>query len=99
MKNKLLKIVLMGMMLSLVFTGCGKGEKESEPEQELVVEKLELEGEGEASPSPEATPETSGVIGEREVVDGKMQSYLTGEWKDEGVVTRRPIASYSYPDT
>ena len=32
------------------------------------------------------------MIGEREVVDGKMQSYLTGEWKDEGVVTRRPIA-------
>ena len=92
MKNKLLKIVLMGMTVSLIFAGCGKDEKEPEPEQELVVEKLELEGEGEASPSPEATPETSGVIGEREVVDGKMQSYLTGEWKDEGVVTRRPIA-------
>ena len=29
---------------------------------------------------------------DREVVDGKMQSYLTGEWKDESVVTRRPIA-------
>ena len=30
--------------------------------------------------------------GEWEVVDGQMQSYLTGEWKDEEVVTRRPIA-------
>ena len=40
MKNKLLKIVLMGMMLSLVFTGCGKGEKESEPEQELFRSRL-----------------------------------------------------------
>ena len=36
--------------------------------------------------------ETLSVIGEREVVDGQMQSYLTGEWKDEEVVTRRPIA-------
>ena len=92
MKNKLIKLMLTGMMMSLVFTGCGKAQKQQEPEQGSVVEKLELEGEGEASPSPEASPETSGVIGEREVVDGKMQSYLTGEWKDEGVVTRRPIA-------
>lgn len=32
------------------------------------------------------------VIGKREAVDGKMQSYLTGEWVDEGVAHRRPIA-------
>ena len=31
-------------------------------------------------------------IGQRTVVDGKMQSYLTGEWKDEGVVKRRNMA-------
>lgn len=31
-------------------------------------------------------------IGERTVVDGKMQSYLTGEWKDENVVKRRNMA-------
>lgn len=31
-------------------------------------------------------------IKERTVVDGKMQSYLTGEWKDEGVVKRRNMA-------
>ena len=28
----------------------------------------------------------------RLVVDGKMQSYLTGEWKDEAVVQRRNMA-------
>ncbi len=28
----------------------------------------------------------------RNVVDGKMQSYLTGEWKDEAVVKRRNMA-------
>ncbi len=32
------------------------------------------------------------VITERPVVDGKKQSYLTGEWKDESVVDRRPMA-------
>lgn len=31
-------------------------------------------------------------IKERTVVDGKMQSYLTGEWKDESVVKRRNMA-------
>ena len=31
-------------------------------------------------------------IKERTVVDGKMQSYLTGEWKDENVVKRRNMA-------
>jgi len=32
------------------------------------------------------------AIGERTVVDGKMQSWLTGEWKDVSVANRRPIA-------
>ena len=35
-----------------------------------------------------ATP----TIEEREVVDGKKQSYLTGEWKDEATVNRRAMA-------
>jgi hypothetical protein len=32
------------------------------------------------------------VITERPTVDGKKQSYLTGEWKDEDIVNRRPMA-------
>ncbi|MBR1860314.1 MAG: DUF3048 domain-containing protein [Lachnospiraceae bacterium] len=32
------------------------------------------------------------IITERPVVDGKKQSYLTGEWKDEAIVNRRPMA-------
>lgn len=32
------------------------------------------------------------AIGERTVVDGKMQSWLTGEWKDEAVAKRRNVA-------
>ena len=32
------------------------------------------------------------IIEERKVVNGKIQSYLTGEWLDEEIATRRPIA-------
>ena len=56
-----------------------------------------------ATPEPAATPpaiSTGGKLagGEnhpitvRTVVDGKMQSYLTGEWKKESVVKRRNMA-------
>lgn len=84
--------ILLGLVLSLtavtLLIGCGGGDVK-EPEQ--IVEEVQV-----ATPEPEAaatpTPEGFPVIGEREVVDGKMQSYLTGEWKDESRVTRRPIA-------
>ena len=45
--------------------------------------------------TPEATPEpeaTGQVITDRVVKDGKMQSYLTGEWVDEEIGNRRPIS-------
>ena len=61
--------------------------------------------EGEPIPTPSVGEETETVaeenrlelsgmpiIGEREVVDGKMQSYLTGQWMDEEKARRRPIA-------
>lgn len=40
----------------------------------------------------EAEKADSAVIGEREVVDGQMQSYLTGQWMPEEVAKRRPMA-------
>lgn len=40
----------------------------------------------------EAQKADSSVIGEREVVDGQMQSYLTGQWMPEEVAKRRPMA-------
>ena len=74
----------------MILTGCGKEEQEP-ASPEVVVEPIP---EATTEPTPEATtePEDPSVIGERESVDGKMQSYLTGEWKDEEVVSRRPIA-------
>lgn len=88
------KKIFMGFIASVtamsLLAGCGNNK---EPEPEPIVEQVAIptpEAQQEAEPTIE--PEGPAVIGDREVVDGKMQSYLTGEWKDESVVTRRPIA-------
>lgn len=93
------KKVLMGFLASLaivsLFAGCGgKEETPQEEEPGLVVQQpVQKEEEPTQQPQPEEEEETGfSVIRDREVVDGKMQSYLTGEWKDESVVMRRPIA-------
>lgn len=85
MKGNVWKTVMLAGAV-LLLAGCG--DKEKLPDQ--VVEEVQV-----ATPSPEEpspSPEGPDVIGERETVDGKKQSYLTGEWKEESVVDRRPIA-------
>lgn len=72
----------------MLLAGCGKS---NEPET-VVEEETAPTPEATAEPTPTPEPEGFAVIEERKVVDGKMQSYLTGEWKEESVVTRRPIA-------
>ena len=76
-------------MISVLLFGCGNKEEEKTPDS--VVEKVP-----ESTPAPTAaaspTPEGVPVITEREIKDGKMQSYLTGEWKEEEAANRRPIA-------
>ena len=73
----------------MLLFGCGNKEEEKTPDS--VVEKVP-----ESTPAPTAaaspTPEGVPVITEREIKDGKMQSYLTGEWKEEAAANRRPIA-------
>lgn len=80
MKKKILAVIILSMVL--LATGCGKEGKTS------VVPTIEGE------PIVQETQETAGAAAttEREAVDGKMQSYLTGEWKDENVVKRRNMA-------
>jgi len=79
----------------MLMGGWGCGAKEAPmpiPEVDKVIEEEEL---------PEEEPEEEEfadittaypVIGERTSVDGKIQSYLTGQWTDERQATRRPIA-------
>lgn len=80
-------------LLTLSFLGgCGKKpepEVTKEPEVEAPVVEPEKPVEEEKEPEiVRAYP----VIEEREIVNGKMQSYLTGEWTDKDIATRRPIA-------
>lgn len=88
MKGKF-RIFIAGMAVFVLCAGCSNKEDTSkEPEG---VESVQPSPEAETSvPSP--TPEGFPVISKRETVDGKRQSYLTGEWKEEKIVTRRPIA-------
>lgn len=90
MKKKILAALI---LVAAMLTACGE-----EADTPVIVESLEPQPivedvQEEVPESEEAAPEMSNaVITERTVVDGKMQSYLTGEWKDEAVVKRRNMA-------
>lgn len=96
MFRRIIKILIMTSLCAMLcLTGCGNKE-EPEPELELP-ELLEVLPEQEEEPEvvaeePEEKPVAGLVIEERTVVDGKIQSYLTGEWTSVERATRRPIA-------
>lgn len=93
------------LMASLLFTiaclsGCGESEgrvEVKEPEIIAVGESTPAGPEETEAQPPEEVPEelTTAypvVREERESVNGQIQSYLTGQWTDETIATRRPIA-------
>ncbi len=93
------------LMASLLFTiaclsGCGESEgrvEVKEPEIIAVGESTPAGPEETEAPPTEEVPEelTTAypvVREERESVNGQIQSYLTGQWTDETIATRRPIA-------
>ncbi len=104
MKKKLLSILLITTM-AVFAASCGNSTEDAAQEDSSNVISS-LQGESIATAEPAAEEETaaeeveeeevvladSAIITDREVVDGMMQSYLTGEWKSEEVVTRRPLA-------
>lgn len=93
MKRKLLFICLAVSVFAIA--GCGKKEPEGTDVNATVEESSEPESESTEEESEEIVEESPylyPVIEEREVVDGKMQSYLSGEWVDEAIANRRPIA-------
>lgn len=83
MKKRVLAAMIVVMS---VLAGCGAKEK---PVSVPTLEAEDLKQNTEEDP---ANGEDSDAITDREVLDGKMQSYLTGEWKDEAVVKRRNMA-------
>ena len=86
MKKKVLAAMIVAMG---ILTGCGNNEDAASVVHTVEGQPIASEiqgGEDQAQPSGDT------VITERTVVDSKMQSYLTGEWKDEAVVKRRNMA-------
>jgi len=95
MKKKLLAAIIIAMG---ILTACGKEEVDSpiiDVTPEPITKETEETEETEETAETEETEEKSDelvLITDREVVDGKMQSYLTGEWKDAEIAQRRNIA-------
>lgn len=91
MKKKVLAAIIVAMG---ILTGCGE-ELPSPIIQTLEPEPIATEsvqGPGSGDNVDATGSKEFKTIGERIVVDGKMQSYLTGEWKEEAVVKRRNMA-------
>ncbi len=96
---KNIKSILAMTLMSSILTGCTiAGEPIGESikntvdtttitNSEVVTLPIEKDNTNQTSEDEEID-----YIGTRQVVDGKMQSYLTGEWKDVDIVTRRPMA-------
>lgn len=93
MKNfKTKQIIAAIMAAACMLTACGTPAdspiiQEIQPEESSTVPTT-----SEVESSSEEPDKEFSVIGERTEVNGQMQSYLTGEWKDADVVQRRPLA-------
>ncbi len=79
------------LLLSLSLLGACGSTPEPEISEPEPMEETEPVAEEEPEPEPEPEP-VPPFIEERVSVDGQIQSYLTGEWTDEEIATRRPIA-------
>lgn len=90
-QKKIVVLATTALCAAVFFAACGKKEEPlPEPELMEVIPEAE-EGPEEEAAEPEKEPE-SFVIEERNVVNGEMQSYLTGQWTDVKQADRRPIA-------
>ena len=93
-KMTLLSIIILCMALFLA--GCAKAQEQQEEPAPPQLEIEPIEPEEPEEPVVEEEPEEeepeSLVIAERVEKDGKIQSYLTGEWTDVAQAKRRPIA-------
>lgn len=92
MKRKYLRLLL--VLCVFLLSGCGR----AKDAQELADHGFNTEDEviaGEAAEKEDmdlAGGLTAGALPVREVVDGKVRSYFTGEWIDEELGTQRPLA-------
>ncbi|MFV0518293.1 MAG: DUF3048 domain-containing protein, partial [Aminipila sp.] len=93
---KKIKLLVVSLIFLMVMVGCGSDKDEP------TIYTLELEpipsmeetgsGLSETEETGEIKKADTATIVDREIVDGQMQSYLTGEWKDAEVAQRRSMA-------
>lgn len=89
MKKKILAAIIIAMTM---LAGCGKEELPSPIVPTLEGEPIEDESGNIDESEDQGIVADTTTITDRVEVDGKMQSYLTGEWKDVDVVKRRNMA-------
>lgn len=88
-KKKFTLLIALFLFIFFCLSGCGSEPAPivEEPVKEPIFPEEKEEPEEVEEPEP-----ASLVIEERESVNGQIQSYLTGEWTDEEIAARRPIA-------
>lgn len=96
-RKKIALLAASGLLALACLTACGDKQEKIEITGPEVIEDVPEVKEPEVVETPvEEEPEgpaTEGdVIEERTVVNGEIQSYLTGEWTSEEIANRRPIA-------
>lgn len=84
MKNKVIYILLLGVMFTTLIVGCGNKKTKNETEQ---IEKKVLQ---ETQSVEENSDTVSEVVTENH--DNEVKSYLTGQWIDKKLAKKRPIA-------
>jgi len=102
---KRVKLLTTALLFACVMGGCGQtggGELpatiEAQPiftDEPIVIPSSSNNDEGGKTDGDEGSKlpvASESIIVDRPVVNGQMQSYLTGEWKDVSVSQRRPMA-------
>ncbi len=95
MKIKNLKKLILGVTLATVMAigGCSNDPNAYKPvEADAEPEQTSTPPDEDTDPHTPDTPQGLMAIGERYELNGKMESYLTGEWIPTDIATRRPMA-------
>ena len=87
------KFIVLGLAVAMALTACSPDADAYKPVDYEVTD-IQQEQNGSVSDNTVSTPPPQGLmaISERYESDGKMESYLTGEWIDTEIATRRPMA-------
>jgi len=90
--NRSKKYIGLACLCSVMLTACGGNPDSFKPAdigEPIVSEPITTDP---VNPVVQQPPEGLMPIGERYEKDGKIESYLTGEWIDTAIATRRPMA-------